>query len=107
MTKYEDDKEILLHAPDGSIFWDGEDYLDERFCKRYTKLTYFHDQQSSTGCSFKKSIIWDRKDPINTGSLRRLSDIREIVELQEKVALAKVYCDRIIEDLNFAGDDNA
>lgn len=105
MSNYEEDKEILLHAPNGTIFWDGEDYLDERFCKRCTKVSYFHDQYSSTGCGFKERIFWDRKDPINTGNLRRLSDIKKIVELQTMIEFAKFYCDRTIEGLKFVGDD--
>lgn len=105
MSNYEQDREILLHAPNGTIFWDGEDYLDERFCKkvtvvRYESCSYFPEEYTTS-----KHITWEHKYPINTGSLRRLSDMKKIVELQEKVAIAQVYCNKIIEDLNFVEDD--
>lgn len=90
---YKQLKQILDNAPEGSVFWDGEDYLDLEFRERVTNYIYTINKP------VRESYTWVRKDPINTGKLRRLSDIQEIVDLMEKVTLAQVYTDKILEDL--------
>lgn len=77
---YEQLKQILDNAPEGAVFWDGEDYLNIGFGKRHINVAY-----CSNPHNISKSYYWVRKDPINTVKLRRLSDIQEIVNLMEKV----------------------
>lgn len=104
-NNYRQLKQILDNAPEGSVFWDGEDYLDLNFYSPYTNVSYFADSNSSTGVSISRVNSWQRKDPINTGQLRRLSDIQEIVDLMEKVALAQVGFESIANDLKGVGDE--
>jgi len=95
---YKQLKQILDNAPEGSVFWDGEDYLNIGFGKRYTNTAYCNNPKTGKP-NISESHYWVRKDPINTGKLRRLSDTQEIVDLMEKVAIAQVYTDKILEDL--------
>lgn len=94
-NKYKELITILGNAPEGSVFWDGEDYLNNKFEYRIP-VTVLIAGKSEV---LHKTDSWIRKHFINVDGVRRLSDIKEIVDLMEKVAIAKVYTDRIIEDL--------
>ena len=76
MNNYKQLKQILDNAPENAVFWDGGSYLNLNFEYRLPIHVY------STSVR-KVSYTWIRKDPINTGKLRRLSDIKEIVDLME------------------------
>ncbi len=78
MSDYEQLKKILDNAPEEAVFWDGEDYLNKKF--EYIVPISF---SISGGSKIYKKYTWIRKDLINIYELRRLSDIKEIVDLME------------------------
>lgn len=101
MNNYKQLKQILDNAPEGSVFWDGEDYLNIGFGKRYTNTAYCNNPKTGKP-NISESHYWVRKDPINTGKLRRLSDIQEIVDLMvlhdKLLDKAKRMCE-LVEDI--------
>jgi len=78
VSNYHQLKQILDNAPEGSVFWDGEDYLNSKFEYRVP----INISISGNSKVYKKST-WVRKNFINVDELRRLSDIKEIVDLME------------------------
>lgn len=90
--KYKELITILCNKPEGAVFWDGEDYLDLDFCKRHTAVRYCNNPETGKP-NVSESHHWDRKDPINTGKLSRLSDLKEIMVLMGSR-------DRLVQDLN-------
>lgn len=89
MSNYKQLKKILDNTPEGSVFWDGEDYLNNKFEYRVPINISISDSSEI----YKKST-WVRKNFINGNDIRRLSDIQEIVDLMETVKqLEESYLD--------------